>query len=704
MTIMPFWGIPVFAQAFIRLMEAHNRWVVQGCKGEPPNDLAGIDITRYYSQGPQSISRAFNQNDLTRISLHGASLENIVAKNATLPYANLQGANLSKIDLSGADLQYANLEFAILCNANLAEANLKGAILSGADLSGAKIQRSQFQGADLSKARLDYLEFKSSQLSGFQIELGSLSSTDLANLTTPEQLSENKEFGPTIFDESSLVGADFSGVSIVGMTFRKANLKFAKLQKARFPMANMRAADLRGAKLSGISLKKTNLSFSRLDKATLDHGNLSEIIAEETNFSFSDLSTADLSFSRCQNAKFTRSNLGSANLSGASLVGGRFDSASMLDIIAKSSVFQGSFLTGATITNADLRDANLKNAVLMEANLDNARLQHADLSGANLTKASLYDARLEYADLSESNLTDANMQKINLQGAKLIHACLNNADLLGASLHQADLAGSNLRGVNLEDAKGISPHQLAGYDLTHSVLPERLAKSQVQDSAVRSARYARKLFTPLVLFCIFLSVRAFLPPTSGEVGIQSLGLTVPEIYFAWAAPGALLIWNIIFLYYMRCVWESLVKLPAYYPDGSPLFSYPDPWLLVNFIRLHNLKFTTGGGVLRGLIALSLIWIMVPITFYLTALGYFRFWWCAEPSTESSMLLSIYQSLLFFISVCLSCRDYFISQKILNTVGIEQVVTTGNQWLIAAAILGISAFLIFIALIRFCILS
>ena len=102
------------------------------------------------------------------------------------------------VDLSGVDLKDAELR-----GINLSQANLSGTDLSGADLSGYGFQQnthpissdltdSVLINANLSWANLKFVDFSRSDLSGVD--------------------STFSECGGTIFDDSIMIGVNFTGI------------------------------------------------------------------------------------------------------------------------------------------------------------------------------------------------------------------------------------------------------------------------------------------------------------------------------------------------------------------------------------------------------------------------------------------------------------------------------------------------------------
>lgn len=167
------------------------------------------ELLRRYRRG----QRDFQQVELLRADLAGASLEFI-----DLRGAQLERANLTQAQLIGAELWQTNLT-----QANLQRVNLIGADLRAAQLYRADCTRGMFCGASLNTADLSY----------------------------------------AILDEASLCGADLRAADLTGASLRGTNLKRADLRGAI-----LQAADLTGAELEEADLTDAILP-SEADRAQL---------------------------------------------------------------------------------------------------------------------------------------------------------------------------------------------------------------------------------------------------------------------------------------------------------------------------------------------------------------------------------------------------------------------------------------------------
>jgi len=212
------------------------------------------------------------------------------------------------------------------------------------------------------------------------------------------------------------VGADLSGISLIGASLREANFI--------------------DAKLSGANLSKSYLSWAKLGWAILSDANLSE-----TDLKGADFRKANLSRANLIEAEMMEADLRKVNLSGA--------------------ILRGANLTEANLKNADLRGADLQGAYLVMADLNDANLEKANLTGANLTGA----------DFSEANLSGAVLTGANLSRTILVDTNLTQADLTGCRVY-----GMSAWNVNL--AKTTQGHLIIGKEDEVEITVDNLEVAQ----------------------------------------------------------------------------------------------------------------------------------------------------------------------------------------------------------------------------------
>lgn len=224
-------------------------------------------------------------------------------------------------------------------------------------------------------------------------------------------------------------------------SFRRADLRDARLSGADLRGADLEGVDLSGADLRAANLRKADLHEANLQGADLRHADLLGADLRGANLQGADLRRADLLGTDLRGANLARADLTEANLTGTDL-------------------------TEANLTGADLTEATLLGADLTEARLDGAKLPQATLVGAKLRQA-----QLQGVDLSEARLSAAFLEGAKLTACRLAGATLDHADLRGAVLSQTDLQGAVLRGANLTGAQ-VDRCKLTGIDLSGARLDE----------------------------------------------------------------------------------------------------------------------------------------------------------------------------------------------------------------------------------------
>ncbi|MGE3803468.1 MAG: pentapeptide repeat-containing protein [Gemmataceae bacterium] len=249
-------------------------------------------------------------------------------------------------------------------------------------------------------------------------------------------------------------GLNLSGLDLTALRFDQADLRGAKLDKARLAylyQARLEGADLRGALVRDAN--QCNLSKARLEGAAL--ANLEDCNLDGTNLTGAATEGTDrVSLTRCslKNADLRklqryRIMLQDCNLSGAQLSGSKTNNFEAPGSIFTRAKLDGTQLFEAKLNDADLSGASLKGACLARADLTRARLPRANLRGADLTHANLSCCDLSGADLRDAclagaNLEDAIVAGANFRGAYLCGAKLDKVDVVSAKGLAADLVDS----------------------------------------------------------------------------------------------------------------------------------------------------------------------------------------------------------------------------------------------------------------------
>jgi uncharacterized protein YjbI with pentapeptide repeats len=249
-------------------------------------------------------------------------------------------------------------------------------------------------------------------------------------------------------------------------------------------------------------------------------------------------------------------------------------------------------------------------------------LSGANLHGKELISRNLRAADLRAADLSSAILGDANLKHANLGGADLRGATFNETNLSEASLREA-----NLQVVDLSVAqRGLQTEQLAGADLTGATLPPELTKLYDSLENVNNiSESARKLFLAVLAACLYswltiaTTTDVNLITNRASSPLPIIQTSIPIVGFYWVAPLLLLCVYFYFHFYLQKLWEELGSLPAIFPDGRPLHSKIDPWLLNDLVRAHLPRLNVDRPFLSYLqlwISVLLAWWVVPITMFL----------------------------------------------------------------------------------------
>jgi uncharacterized protein YjbI with pentapeptide repeats len=214
-----------------------------------------------------------------------------------------------------------------------------------------------------------------------------------------------------------------------------------------------------------------------------------------------------------------------------------------------------------------------------KANLRAAKLEGTELISANLRYADLQDANLKAADLLLADLRDACMVRVNLQDSCLVGA---------------NLEGANLEGASLESAMGLVPRQLAGTNLRDASLPAQIAEFGALADFVKASQTSARMFSVVILASVvsclmiwktkdvqLVSDSAVLPFLHSPTAAAAL--PTAEIYLI--APVLLLCLYSLFQYHLQHLWDTVLELPAIFPDGHAL-GEKQPRIVTGLLRLH----------------------------------------------------------------------------------------------------------------------
>lgn len=309
-----------------------------------------------------------------------------------LRFGNLGGVMLQQRDLRGADLTGCNLEGGRLAAARLDEATLYCCDLTRADLRAANLANADLRGVSLRAANLygaclDGTDFRDARLAKVQAD-------GLFKVWSADPEREARRFG---VDGEVRLGVDFRHASM-----KRARLGGARLQGADFSGANLSGASLDAAVLEGAVFSDTILTGVNLERVHLDPATLAGCVLDpdpEALARSAQLREAiDRFESRVVGGKgggaeedFAGEDLrplGNA-LSGRKLAGFSAPGARAIEVR-----FTESLLAGANFRDADLRGADYRNCDLRGVNFRGARLGFADFRGADLRPLIMRDGRV----------------------------------------------------------------------------------------------------------------------------------------------------------------------------------------------------------------------------------------------------------------------------------------------------------------------
>jgi uncharacterized protein YjbI with pentapeptide repeats len=235
-------------------------------------------------------------------------------------------------------------------------------------------------------------------------------------------------------------------------------------------------------------------------------------------------------------------------------------------------------------------------------------------------------------DLEEANLAGLDLHGVDFRCARLRRANLQGAQLTGANLEGANLREANLRGADLKNATGvIQAEQFAGADVSGASLPESLAAFlEDTETAAEISANAQKLFIAMLAACLYswLTIAATtdvsLVTNRASTPLPVIQTSIPIVSFYIVTP--LLLLGVYFYchFYLQKLWDELGALPAIFPDGRPLQTKTDPWLLSDLARSHVWKLRETRpflAYLQAWVSVLLAWWIVPATLLLFWLRY-----------------------------------------------------------------------------------
>jgi uncharacterized protein YjbI with pentapeptide repeats len=212
-----------------------------------------------------------------------------------------------------------------------------------------------------------------------------------------------------------------------------------------------------------------------------------------------------------------------------------------------------------------------------------------DFATADLEGNDLIGANLRYMDLRDANLRAADLLMADLRDACLVRANFRDACLVGANLE-----GANLEGASLETSMGLVPHQLAGANLHEAALPPHILPFEALAEFKRASRtvygyFAAMMSLSMLSWIMIWATKDFQLLTNSSIlrflHSPEASAALPTVQFYLIAPFALFIVYLVFHFHLQHLWDTVLELPAVFPDGRAL-GENEPRIVVGLLRVH----------------------------------------------------------------------------------------------------------------------
>jgi uncharacterized protein YjbI with pentapeptide repeats len=304
--------------------------------------------------------------------------------------------------------------------------------------------------------------------------------------------------------------------------------------------------------------------------------------------------------------------LSRTNLKGKKIIKtDRYGSMGNIPVLSKAN-FHGSNLSGVVLTYSHLQESDLSETILDECNFSYAKLDGANIQGViSATDAIFKKSELKNVDFNGSNLRGTDFSEANLD-----FAILRDADL-----QEADFA----------DIKWLSTEQLSGTNLTGAKnLREDISKFEGLKEAEEASKNTKKIFQLMFGACIFVwliiatTTDLRLITNSPSSPLPIISISIPIVLFYYIAPFFLFGLYLYFNVYLQRLWEKWAVLPAFFPDGTPLYKRIYPWffnglVVYYFKRLREKRPPLS--CLQMILSRLLAWWIVPITLLIIWIRY-----------------------------------------------------------------------------------
>lgn len=329
----------------------------------------------------------------------------LILRFGRLPGVMLQQRDLRGVDLTGCTLQGAHLAAAKLAGAALYCCNLRRADMRAADLTNADLRGVSLKGANLYGACLDGADFRDARLAQVQ-------ANGLFKVWSADPEREPLRFA---VDGEVRLGVDFRHASM-----KRARLGGARLQGADFSGANLTGAVLDNAVLDGARFTDAILTGVNLERVRIDPRALAGCVLDPDPAALARVADLLQALERFEalvrngrrsgeTTDFAGEDLrplGDA-LSGRQLAGLSASGVRGIDVR-----FAGSLLAGANFRDADLRGADFSGCDLRGVNFSGGRLGFANFSGAALGPLEIRDGRRLETDFAGAALVGARFDAV----------------------------------------------------------------------------------------------------------------------------------------------------------------------------------------------------------------------------------------------------------------------------------------------------
>ena len=249
-------------------------------------------------------------------------------------------------------------------------------------------------------------------------------------------------------------------------------------------------------------------------------------------------------------------------------------------------------------------------------------IEDVELSGKNALLQKVENVHFVRVSLRECMLSSLTFEKCVFEDCSFEGAQLRRITFAECSFPETSFQQAVLHDVDFSSATEFPATQLAGSDLTGSILPEAVNKFSGLAFVADVSRHAQRVFTILLLACAYCWIvlstvtDAELLTSSRELSLPILQLGIPSQGFFAAGPVVILCIFVYLQLYLQRMWKNLAELPAIFNDGRALDDRADAWLIVSFVR-KRLPFAnlTGRSAWNPnfIVPILLTWVVAPST-------------------------------------------------------------------------------------------